>query len=301
MSRWMSGISKLACGVTLFAVGCAAASSSKLADRDPEVLRPDGPQPTRDSGVVQAEPPGEAGVLVGESDAAPDLAGDSESGDASPAVPATRHPFHEPVTGATLSSRAPAKRLANLSPAACRAEAKRRKLAVSRDRRPTPGVATAFRVAGPIGGIKFRTAGRSSRFGVFDCRLALVFDEMGQILKRHEVTEVIVGTIYRPGSKLNKRVKSQHAHGLAADVVAFALADGRRLSVQKDWDGDIGEPVCGPDGHAEGEKAILLRNIVCDLRRAAIFHHILTPNYDAAHYDHFHFDIKRNGRRAIIR
>lgn len=212
-----------------------------------------------------------------------------------------RHPFHEALPPAHLPSRSPARRIANLSPAACRAEAKRRKLAVSRDRRPTPGVATAFRIQGPIGGIRFRTAGRSSRFGVFDCRLGLIFDEMAKVLSEHDVSQVIAGTIYRPGSRLRRRVKSQHAHGLAVDVVAFVLSDGRRVSVEHDWEGAIGEPVCGPDARATAEKAVIMRNIVCDLTRSGLFHHILTPNYDRPHYDHFHLDIKRDARRAIIR
>ena len=252
----------------------------------------------RDAGAVMAAE--DAGAPLEPADAAADVVDAAPTVDASPP---RRHAFHQPPPSASLPVSSPARRFANLYPKACRAEARRRKLAVSRDRRPTPGVATAFRMKGSFRGVTFRTAGRKSRFGVFDCRLALAFDEMAAVLADHDVDEVLVGTIYRPGSKLGRRVRSQHAHGLAADVVGFRRKDGKRLLVERDWPSAIGEPACGPDArlHGSSEEAIALRNIVCDLHRRGLFHHILTPNYDAAHHDHLHLDIKRGALRRIIR
>jgi hypothetical protein len=43
-----------------------------------------------------------------------------------------------------------------------------------------------------------------------------------------------------------------------------------------------------------------LRNIVCAAARAGLFHHVLTPNYDAAHRDHLHLDIKRDARSVVV-
>jgi hypothetical protein len=41
-----------------------------------------------------------------------------------------------------------------------------------------------------------------------------------------------------------------------------------------------------------------LRNIVCAIARTGFFHHMLTPNYNQAHENHLHFDIKRDEKPA---
>jgi len=196
-------------------------------------------------------------------------------------------------------------RYANLSPAACRTEAKRRALPVRRDRRPTPGVATALRFTGPVHGVTFVAAGPKSPYGLVDCRLALTLAELAEVLSEHGVDRVHIGTAYRPSSRLPRRGRklSQHAHGLAADVVAFHLQDGTTLNIERDWHGEIGAPSCGPDAHLseETEQAIRLRNLVCDIARRGFFHFMLTPNYDRAHHDHLHLDIKRDAKRGVIR
>jgi len=221
---------------------------------------------------------------------------------ASPAEAVVVHPFHAPLA-APLGAAAPAARNANLSPAACRNLVQKRKLPVKRDGRPTPGVATALRFTGPLNGIVFLTAGWKSPFGVMDCRLVLAFDELGEVLNRHQVTQVHIGTMYRKNSKLGKNKLSQHAHGLAADIVAFKLADGRLLNVERDFGGELGTPVCGPGSRVtvETPEAIALRNLVCDIARAGLFHYMLTPNHDQPHHDHLHVDIKRNATRTVVR
>jgi len=69
---------------------------------------------------------------------------------------------------------------------------------------------------------------------------------------------------------------SQHATGNAIDVAGFRLADGRRISVARDWSGD------------PAERAFLraVRDDSCRLFRA-----VLSPDYNAAHADHFHLDM----------
>lgn len=68
---------------------------------------------------------------------------------------------------------------------------------------------------------------------------------------------------------------SQHASANALDIAGFRLADGRRISVLKDWPG-------------EGEDARFLRlarDGACDA-----FNVVLSPDYNAAHRNHFHMD-----------
>ena len=71
---------------------------------------------------------------------------------------------------------------------------------------------------------------------------------------------------------------SEHGSANAIDVAAFLLADGRRVSVLNGWNGDERE-------------ARFLRSV----RTAACrrFYTVLTPDYNADHRDHFHFDMGR--------
>jgi len=162
-----------------------------------------------------------------------------------------------------------------------------------------------MRVDGPLRGVTFLTPGWKSKYGVLDCRLALTVDELAEVLAKHDVARVLVGTAYRPGSRLPRRRRklSQHGHALAIDVVSFYLNDGTELNIQDDYHGEIGQPSCGPEAvlTEPTEDAIKLRNLVCDIARARLFHFMLTPNYDAAHHDHLHLDIKRGATRSVIR
>ena len=68
---------------------------------------------------------------------------------------------------------------------------------------------------------------------------------------------------------------SEHARANAVDIAAFRLADGTRVTLIGDWDD-------------KGSKGRFLR----DVREGAceLFATVLSPDYNAAHRDHFHFD-----------
>jgi hypothetical protein len=69
--------------------------------------------------------------------------------------------------------------------------------------------------------------------------------------------------------------------------------DGRWLSVESHFRGKIGDKTCGPDvTPPENEDARELRAIICEASDLGIFTYVLTPNYDAAHADHYHMEIK---------
>lgn len=73
---------------------------------------------------------------------------------------------------------------------------------------------------------------------------------------------------------------SEHATADAVDVTGFRLADGRRVSVLADWNG-------GP------ARAAFLREIRDGGCR--LFSTALSPDYNAAHADHLHFDLASRG------
>lgn len=68
---------------------------------------------------------------------------------------------------------------------------------------------------------------------------------------------------------------SEHATGNAIDISGFVLEDGRRISLLADWDGD-----------EEAQRFLRrARDGAC-----GVFATVLSPDYNAAHADHFHFD-----------
>jgi hypothetical protein len=79
---------------------------------------------------------------------------------------------------------------------------------------------------------------------------------------------------------------SQHSTGNAIDIGAFVLEDGRRISVLGGWTG-------------EGDEAAFLRQV----RDAAcgVFGTVLSPDYNAAHADHFHLDQEARGFGGVCR
>ncbi len=71
---------------------------------------------------------------------------------------------------------------------------------------------------------------------------------------------------------------SEHAFGNALDVAAFTLADGRRITVKDGW-------------HGSPEEQGFLHDVqgyACD-----VFTTVLSPGYNAAHYNHIHVDLMR--------
>ena len=74
--------------------------------------------------------------------------------------------------------------------------------------------------------------------------------------------------------------RSEHATANAIDVAGFHLANGTQVSVQSDWNGPA-------------HKAAFLRAIRDGACR--FFDVVLSPDYNEAHRDHFHFDMGEQG------
>jgi hypothetical protein len=210
--------------------------------------------------------------------------------------------FRAPMPS-SLDASAPAVRYAKLGQAACKAEVKKRDLPVIPLKSAQRGVAGGLRIAGPMNGVKIAAPPASTKFGILDCRLALVIDDLTKTLREHGVVRLSIDNMYRPLAKLpGRRKASQHAHGLAIDITGFELEDGRVLSTQA-WGASIGETPCGPDAVMASPTAasVDVRNLVCAVARAGLFNTLLSPSYDAAHQSHFHFDIKSETSRLSIR
>lgn len=79
---------------------------------------------------------------------------------------------------------------------------------------------------------------------------------------------------------------SQHATGNAIDVAGFVLADGRRISVLRDW----------PRSGAAAKFLRAARDSAC-----GSFGTTLSPDYNAAHRDHLHLDQAQRGGFRVCR
>ena len=73
---------------------------------------------------------------------------------------------------------------------------------------------------------------------------------------------------------------SEHAFANAWDITAFELSDGRNISIQNDWNSED-----------KARKKFLreARNSACKIFRVT-----LSPDFNAAHHDHFHVDMGPN-------
>ncbi|WP_271077974.1 extensin-like domain-containing protein [Aurantiacibacter sp. MUD61] len=79
---------------------------------------------------------------------------------------------------------------------------------------------------------------------------------------------------------------SQHATSNAIDISAFVLGDGTRVSVLNDWG----------DGEDRGRFLRAVRDSAC-----LNFGIVLSPEYNAAHADHFHLDQSRGPPAGLCR
>jgi Extensin-like protein C-terminus len=86
---------------------------------------------------------------------------------------------------------------------------------------------------------------------------------------------------------------TRHPAGLAIDVGLVHKRDGRWLTVARDFRGKIGAQTCGAGARVPDEAdARELRALVCESAAEGVFTYVLTPDYNAAHADHFHMEIK---------
>jgi hypothetical protein len=74
---------------------------------------------------------------------------------------------------------------------------------------------------------------------------------------------------------------SEHGHANAVDVSSFDLADGRKISIKNDWNSSDPQ----------------VRQFLRVVRQSACrrFRTVLSPDYNAAHHDHLHFDMGGKG------
>jgi hypothetical protein len=127
-----------------------------------------------------------------------------------------------------------------------------------------------------------------------DCSLAPRLVELATLVHRYGVDEVRHLGVYNyrciggGDPDADDCAPSQHAFARAIDLHELRTVDGDRYNVETDFRRRDGETCPGPPGSSDN--AILYR-IACELWAEGIFQIVLTPNYNAAHRNHFHVDL----------
>ncbi|MGE0025464.1 MAG: extensin family protein [Hyphomicrobium sp.] len=103
-----------------------------------------------------------------------------------------------------------------------------------------------------------------------------------------EVVELTIAGSYscRPMNHVSGAKLSEHGYANALDVSGFTLANGRKISVKRGWNGD------------DAEQAYLR---VVHRGACQQFMTVLGPDHDRAHNDHFHVDLARHGGDGLKR
>ncbi len=108
------------------------------------------------------------------------------------------------------------------------------------------------------------------------------------LLERHDIQPLArryfgseVGRITHFGSYSCRTMRgssrmSEHATANAFDISGFKLANGRMVSLKRDW-------------NAAGPPAPFLRDL--RTRACLLFNMVLSPDYNTGHADHFHVDM----------
>jgi hypothetical protein len=232
----------------------------------------------------------------------------------SPPAASNDGPFYEADPEARpvpiLRADAPNIAYARLDRAGCEAELGRRAIPFARAA-DTPNVLAPVRLQGPLRGVSIHSllspAERAkSTSEILDCRLVLALDDFAGLVAQHGVVEMVHLSGYRPRSEHGctpKYAGKQHCGALAIDVATFRLRDGSVLNVEKDFHGHIGLATCSPAAQPKpaSPASTELWSFVCESARRAIFHVILTPNFNAQHKNHFHLEITPDAGWMLIK
>lgn len=168
----------------------------------------------------------------------------------------------------------------------------------------TEGIATPVKVpeAG-FGGVRYRYFYKGKTPRIVDCRLALTLVRAAPVLRANGVAEVVFLNHYRPSfGRFKAGQYNFHSQGLAIDVWSFKTFSGMELVVRRDYETGLG--FVDPHsclGRPMTMKGMLLRKIACDLDASDAFEAILTPDYDAQHWHHFHLSAFHSQQRSRLR
>jgi len=146
------------------------------------------------------------------------------------------------------------------------------------------GIQDAWKVSA-VGDVAFSQPARlrCQMVGVTDTWIAKILQPAARSAFGERVVKLRIVASYACRGRDNKHGAkiSEHAFGNALDVSAFTLASGRVVEVESGW-------VSG------GKESSFLKQV--HGRSCGPFSTVLGPEANAAHRNHFHFDLGKHGR-----
>lgn len=160
-----------------------------------------------------------------------------------------------------------------------------------------PGIAKAVEITGALGGVVLSAIDQPL---VIDCSLAVSLDEAGRYIKALGIDKATFSSAYSRRTVRGTNRPSKHSYGLAIDVHTFTGADLGTIRVDRDYEQGLGDEVdCVGAPITQG--GAVLKVLQCQLVRSGLFHLVLSPDYDDAHHDHFHLEVKPWPERTALR
>lgn len=196
------------------------------------------------------------------------------------------------VVGLLIVTTAPA----SADPAsACRAELDAR--GVEWKKAARKGIANAVEITGSLGGVAL---GALDRPLVIDCSLAVSLAEAGRYFAALGIEKATFSSAYSRRNVRGTDRPSKHSFGLAIDVHTFIGENLGTLRIDRDYEQGLGDTVdCVGAPLTQG--GAVLKVLQCQLVRSGLFHLVLSPDYDDAHHDHFHLEVKPWADRPGLR
>jgi hypothetical protein len=140
---------------------------------------------------------------------------------------------------------------------------------------------------GPIGGVGLRYEGANAMDPVLvSCATALAIADTAEIAAAMQpvaATEIQHYGTYNCRVIAGTSTLSEHGLGYALDISGLVLESGETITVLDQWEDGVAMPVT-PEG-------IWLRTFTDTLFDTMTWNIILTPEYNAAHDNHFHVDL----------
>ncbi len=180
-------------------------------------------------------------------------------------------------------------------PTACTAELDVRGVRWKRAKKP--GIADAVQIMGPLGGMPYVSPEYDL---IIDCSLAISLAEMAPYVAALGFDQVGFSSAYSRRNVRGTQRASKHSFGLAIDIHAFSGPELGSLRVAADYEQGLGDAVdCLGQPLTQGGAA--LKILQCQLTRSGLFRLVLSPDYDDAHHDHFHLEVKPWPERGALR
>jgi hypothetical protein len=135
---------------------------------------------------------------------------------------------------------------------------------------------------------------------VIDCSLAVSLDEAGRYARALGIDKASFSSAYSKRNVRGTNRPSKHSYGLAIDVHSFTGTELGTMRIDRDYEQGLGGGVdCV--GIPATQAGAVLKILQCQLVRSGLFHLVLSPDYDDAHHDHFHLEVKPWRERGALR